>query len=260
VKVEIAQDNMLHVRGWDPTGAPQARTPVDRHRNTIGKTAARSRFEERFLANDARPSVVITMPQGVTRDQAAEFLALWDDRHKGNPGKTNLIGGGGDIKTLPVSFRDAQFIEAEAFGVTDVARIFDWPADLLGRETERPFVEVMAWAVRLHLMPRLQRIEASLGDDPDLFGSSSKYRPYFDVSELLRGDAGTMASVFHQLVQVGVMTPNEARLPLGLPPIEGGDDLQATPVGGAPNADGSMPPAMPSPNGNGVMPAAPAPK
>lgn len=245
IKVEIPMGNLIHVRGWDPRGAPIARSPIDRHRDAIGKSAARSRFEEKFLANDARPGVLIKMPEKVTRAQAAEFLDLWDERHRNNPGRANVVGGGGDVVTLPVSMRDAQFIEAEAFSVTDLARILDWPADLLGRDTVRPFVEIMAWAVRIHLMPRLQRVEGAFGDDPDLFGPGSKFRPYHDVSELLRGDAATMATIFHQLRQVGMITANEGRIPLGFPPIEGGDELQATPVGGAPN-DGAAP-AIPPP-------------
>jgi hypothetical protein len=50
-----------------------------------------------------------------------------------------------------------------------------------------------------------------------------------------------MATVFHQLRQVGVITANEARIPLGFPAIDGGDELQETPVGGAPNANGVGP-------------------
>jgi phage portal protein BeeE len=238
-KVEIPQGNLIHVRGWDPNGSPQARSPIERHRDDLGKTSNRARMEARYLSNDARPGVIIQMPANVTRAQAEEFLELWDARHKGDPGKANVVGGGATITTLPISFKDAQFVESSEFAVTDIAR-----------ETIRPFVEIMAWAVRLHLMPRLQRIEGAFGDDPDLFGPTSKFRPYFDVSELLRGDAATMAAVFHQLVQVGVMTPNEARLPLGLEPIDGGDDLQSTPVGGAPNATDTAPPtpeAKPAP-------------
>lgn len=245
-KVEIPGADVIHVRGWDPDGGVVARTPIERHRDALGRSTARSSMEQKFLANDARPGVIIKMPEKVTRAQASEFLELWDERNRANPGRANVVGGGADIATLPTSFKDAQFIEGEAFGVEEIARIFDWPADLLGRKTDRPFVEVMAWAVRLHLMPRLQRVEAAFGDDPDLFGAGSKFRPYHDVSELLRGDAATMATVFHQLRQVGVITANEARSPLGYPPIEGGDELQATPVGGAPN-DAPAPAAAPDP-------------
>jgi HK97 family phage portal protein len=245
-KVEIPGSEVLHVRGWDDRGAPWARSAVERHRDALAKTAGRQAYVERYLANDASPGMVFVFPGAVTREQAREFLDVWEDNHRANPGRPGVLGGGADIKDFPISLRDLQFIETEQFAISDIARIFDWPADLLGRETERPFVEVMAWAVRLHLMPRLQRVEAALGDDPDLFGVTSKFRPYHDVSELLRGDVATTADVFHQLRQVGVLTANEVRLPLGFPPIDGGDELLMTPVGGAPNNGG--PPSSDEPD------------
>jgi hypothetical protein len=75
--------------------------------------------------------------------------------------------------------------------------------------------------------------------DRDLFPNRKRY-PRFDVSELLRADWATTASVIHQLKQVGTITANEGRAYIGLPPrreVPGGDVLQVTPVGGAPNAD-----------------------
>lgn len=241
--VELTASDVLHIRGWDDSGRPWARSPIERHRDAIGKGSTRSAMEDKFLANDARPGVIIKMPGRPTREQVLEFLDLWNAQHRGSPGKTAVVGQGTEFETLPISFRDAQFVESMEFGVTEVARIFDWPADLLERQTDRPISEVLTWATRIHLQPRMNRIQDALAADRDLFGPGSKFRPYFDASEFLRGDFRTMAEVFHQLKQVGIMTANEARLPLGFPPIDGGDELQDTPVGGAPN---SAPPGPPS--------------
>jgi HK97 family phage portal protein len=245
-EVQIPGSEILHVRGWDDNGSPWARSPVQRHAATLAKTVGRQDYVERYLANDAAPGMVFMVPGPITREQAREYLDMYNEEHRRNPGKPAMMGGGMDVKDFPISLKDLQYIETEEFAVSDVARVFDWPPEMLGRETERPFVEIMAWTVRIHLMHRLQRVEAALGDDPDLFGATSKFRPYHDVSELLRGDAATMATVFHQLRQVGVITANEARIPLGWPAIDGGDELQETPVGGAPNA-GATPSADPAP-------------
>ena len=244
--VEFPGSEILHVRGWDDRGAPWARTPVERHRDALSKTAGRQEYVERYIGNDASPGLVFTVPGPITREQVREYLDIYNEEHQRNPGKPAVLGGGMEVHSFPISLRDLQFIETEEFAVGDIARIFDWPEFLLGTDTERPFVEVMGWMIRLHFMPRLARVEAALGDDPDLFGVTSKFRPYHDVSELLRGDAATMATVFHQLRQVGALTANEVRVPLGYPPIEGGDELLETPVGGAPNA-GADPSADPAP-------------
>lgn len=245
-KVEIPGSEVVHVRGWDDAGRPWARSPIDRHRDALAKTAGRQNYVERYLANDASPGMVFVFPGPVTREQAREFLDVYKETHTANPGEPTVLGGGADIKDFPITLKDLQYIESEEFAVTDIARIFDWPDFLLGEATDRPFVEVMAWALRFHEVPRLQRVEGAFGDDPDLFGAGSKFRPYFDVSELLRGDAATMAQVFHQLRQVGALTANEVRIPLGYPAIEGGDELLQTPVGGAPN-QGADPSTDPEP-------------
>lgn len=242
-RVELPAGNVLHIRGWDDAGRPQARSPIARHRDAIGKTKSRSEMEDRFLANDARPGVIFKMPHNVTRAQAEEMLELIDARHRNNPGKPIVIGRGAEITTLPVSFRDAQFVESEEFSVTDIARVFDWPAELLGKDSERSLVELITWAVRFHFGPRLQRVEDALAADQDLFGRGSKFRPYHDTTELLRGDVRTMGELFHNLRQVGMITANEGRLPLGFPPHPDGDELLATPVGGAPNPDQPAPEA-----------------
>lgn len=245
-EVRIPGSEVIHVRGWDDRGAPWSRTPVERHRDSLSKTAGRQEYVDRYIGNDAAPGMVFTFPGPVTREQAREYLDIYNEEHRRNPGKPVVLGGGATVSAFPISLRDLQYIESEEFSIGDIARIYDWPEFLLGTDTDRPFVEVMAWAIRLHFMPRLQRVEAAFGDDPDLFGVTSKFRPYHDVSELLRGDAATMATVFHQLKQVGMITANEGRVPLGFPPMPGGDELQVTPVGGAPN-EAPTPSADPAP-------------
>lgn len=244
--LELTAAQVLHIRGWDPAGGLAARSPIQRHIDSLGKNVARDRFAQRYLGNDARPDFVITMPQNVTREQAENFLDVWDARHKGpdKKGRPALLGGGADIKVVPISMRDSQYVESEQFSVSEIARIFSVPRSLLEGAGERMTVEQeLARFVRVFLVPRLSRIEQALAADPMLFGVRSSFRPRFDVSELMRGDAGTMAEVLHKLIQVGAMTPNEGRAQIGLPPIDGGDQLQATPVGGAPNPG----PAAPEP-------------
>jgi len=88
--------------------------------------------------------------------------------------------------------------------------------------------------MRFSLTPRMRRIERAFAADRDLFPDRALY-PRFDTTEFTRGDTATMASKVHQLVQVGVLSPNEGRAEIGLPGHPDGDALQLTPVGGAPN-------------------------
>ena len=54
---------------------------------------------------------------------------------------------------------------------------------------------------------------------------AAKYAVKFDTGELLRADKSSQAQYYSQLVQLGLMTPNEARIELNLPPMKGGNAL-----------------------------------
>ena len=88
--------------------------------------------------------------------------------------------------------------------------------------------------VKFSLGPRLRRIELAFRADPDLFGGTDLF-PEFLVDSLLRPDTETRYQTYLIARQGGILSTNEIRELENRPPIEGGDVVQATPVGGAPN-------------------------
>ena len=98
---------------------------------------------------------------------------------------------------------------------------------------------------RLRLTPWLRRVESALETDPDLFpdvdvpGMPDADRVVrFNANELVRADLHQRFSAYTSARQGGWMSANEIRKQENLPPVEGGDQIQVTPVGGAPNPDG----------------------
>ena len=89
--------------------------------------------------------------------------------------------------------------------------------------------------LKVDLAPRLSRIEASFRRDPDLFNGD--LFPQFLMDAVLRPDAKTRYESYRLARQGGWLTPNEIREREDLPRVEGGDDIQQTPVGGAPNPE-----------------------
>jgi HK97 family phage portal protein len=238
-RVAVPAEAMLHVRGWSPRGSALGESPLSRHIRVVGRDLARDEFEARFLKNSARPDVVLQFPRELTRDQAQEFLTLWNDNHQGvsNVGKAAAAGGGSTVTTIPAALKDAQFNEGAIRSVEDVARMFGIPKRFLGLDDATSTVEEDSRRLlRFCLLPRLKRAEAALKADVDLFGGYG-WCPKFDTSELQRADAATEAEVLHKLVQVGMLLPDEARARIGLGPLPNGQGqiVQVTPVGGAPN-------------------------
>lgn len=235
-------EDILHIRGQTVGGGPFGVSRITQHRDPLGSMLAAQRFEGAFFRNNARPDIAIIFPQGVTREQAAQWRVEWEAQYGGaeNAGRAVPLGGGATIQPIPISLEDAQFVETRKLGIEDGGRIMDVDPVLLGADGDRK----MALQTFLHvqLPARLRRIERALRADPDLFGGTDLY-PEFEVNELMFADPLTRAQVQHYRIQNGSELVDEARADNGrgpLPPIpadpaaEPGKVPQITPVGGAP--------------------------
>jgi len=89
--------------------------------------------------------------------------------------------------------------------------------------------------LKLDLAPRLARIEQAFRADRDFFGIDTDQFPEFLADAVLRPDVKTRYEAYRLARQGGWLAPNEIRDRENLPPKEGGDEIQETPVGGAPN-------------------------
>ena len=184
---------------------------------------------------------IVTFPQGVTADQADTWKEQWKATYEGMQGDTTgVLGGGATWQTVGMTFNDAMFVDMAHLTVEDASRIMGVPANLLGAQLNRsvPNLEqdLASW-LRFGLGPELERIEATLAADPDLFPPGATTYPRFDTDEFVRGELITEANIMHLRIQDGTLTPDEARAQLGLPPHPDGAGAvpQLTPVGGAPN-------------------------
>jgi HK97 family phage portal protein len=246
--------NVIHVRGWSPVQNASGRSTIDLHSRVLHGMVTLEEFRGRFFDADSTPNLVITHPGNPTKEQRSDFREAWNARHRGPDGeKMGLLWGGASVQQLTSTLKDAQAAEMSASDVKDVARMFRiFPAVLLTAETEArlPDAEVVGdLFYRFTLMPRLRRIERAISSDRDVFPDARRYA-HFDVSEIVRGNITTSSGKVHMLKQVGVMTANEGRAEIGLPPSTdpSADVLQQTPVGGAPNdaAPAQLSPGEPS--------------
>lgn len=212
---------------------------VTAHRHGLGTMLARQEYEGRYLANDGTPGVVLKNPNNTTPQQRSEIRDGFEARHQGprNAGRPAVMWGGWEVDTLGATLADAQFIESANLGVQDIARMLGIPSGFLGDPQapggDSPEQENMRF-LQFGAAPWMTRLEQGLGLDADLF-------PMPDMSvelnpnELLRADIKTRFDAYRLARQGGWITANEIRSTEGKPPVDGGDEIQVTPVGGAPN-------------------------
>lgn len=243
----LGEDEVLHIRGHTIEGGPFGVSRIHQHRDPLGAMLAAQRFEGAYFRNHARPDIALVFPEKITQTQANEWKDYWTSQYggAGNAGQAIPLGAGADIKPIPMSMRDAQFIESKQWNVEEIARMLDVEPVMLG--SARQEVDDKAAMSRFLVFQgrsRLSRIERGLLADPDLFAPGGAVYPAFEIDDLMYADPLTRAQVQHERIQSGMELVDEARADNGrgpLPPVpddwtqEPGQVPQITPVGGAPN-------------------------
>jgi HK97 family phage portal protein len=238
---DLTTTDILHIAGYTPPGHVMGMSPIGTHRNALGNGLALQRFSSAYWLNDAAPGMVIKVPGNLTQQQAQEILRVWNSSHGGgvmNSHKPGILAGGADLERIPINLDDAAFVEQARMSVEDVARIWRLPAHMLGvgEPTGSTAEQESLRFLSFSLMPRLRRIEMGIAHGlPELFGGGTPLRPEFDTTDLLRADTPTKTQAVLAGRQAGWLSINDARRVFSLPPIENGDTVQVTPVGGAPN-------------------------
>jgi len=235
----VTKSKIIHIPGILLTDPYVGVSVVEAHRNALGTEMGRQRFEGRYIANDGTPGVVLKHPGAPTLEQRREVRGSFEARHGGanNAGRVGMIWGGWDMTTTPVSLQDAQFIEAKRYGVQEIGRMLGIPSGLLNDPDApsrwTPEQEDMRF-IQHGVQPWMERLEAALSADTDLFPEPD-WSVEFDTDGFLRADIQTRWNAYRLGRQGGWISANEIRAKEGLPPVDGGDEIQQTPVGGAPN-------------------------
>lgn len=245
VKETLGANQVIHIPGILLEDPYVGVSVVEAHKNGIGTAIATQRFFGRYLSNDAAPGVVLKHPGNPDEVQRNQIRASYEAKHQGaaNAGRPGVLWGGWEIDRVAVSLQDAQFIEGQRFTVQDIARMLGVPAGMLDspefRDTSTPEQDSMRF-VTYGLKPWMDRAEQGLACDMDLFPEPD-WSVEFDADRLLRADMHSRWDANRLGRQGGWITPNEIRAREGLPPVEGGDEIQQTPVGGAANPETETP-------------------
>ncbi len=184
-----------------------------------------AKFQKRFFYNDATPPVVFLMPDA-TPTQRDEFMARWNNRHKGveNSHSAAALTGNVDVKVIGGSSgQNLDFIESRIAMRDAVLEHFGIPREIMGitENSNRATADSAQYIYAKNVLtPRLLNREEAINKQLlPMFGANLIWRfdavvPYdkdFDKAKAL--DA----------FNAGLMTKNEARRLLDLPDIDGGN-------------------------------------
>lgn len=177
----------------------------------------------KFFQNMSRPSGMLTSPNSIDDETAARLKQGWEENYGGgNLGRVAVAGSGLDYKAFTIPAEQAQLIEQLEWTVKDIARALLVPQFMVGG-TPPAGATVEAETLRYYtqcLQKYLEQGEACLDDGLSL---PSNYRTEFDTDGLIRMDSVAQIEVLSKAVGGAIMTPNEARYRMALPPVAGGN-------------------------------------
>jgi HK97 family phage portal protein len=177
-----------------------------------------------FFKNNATPSGILTAPGAIANDTAARMKADWETNYTGKSrGKIAVLGDGLRFEAMRANARDSQLVEQMRWTAEVVCSVFHVPPFKIGIGATPAYNNIQALNLEYYnsaLQVLIEAAEVCL-DEGLRVGESLGVE--FNIDALLRMDTTALTTAVKTAVDAGIMSPNEARRRLDLPPVQGGD-------------------------------------
>lgn len=233
-RTELDPRDIIHIAGDLLDDPVIGVSPLTLAREAIAAGRAAQIFEGRWYKTDGAPSSVLQLKGNPTKQQRKEFVEAWEGRHQPGTRRTGLLWNDAAYTTVTVSLKDAEWAATTSISTTRAAQLLGMPAAFVDPENDTDPAETNTRFRELFLQPLLTAIEQPLYADDELFPDKALF-PRFITAALLRPSLKDRAEAYRLLRQGGVAAANELRVLEDWPERDDGDELLATPVGGAPN-------------------------
>ena len=163
------------------------------------------------------------------KKQVDEIRKAWDEARSLHGTTTIILPADMKFTQLSTNARDAALIDTRMYNLQEIARWFNISPILLGDLSHTQYgsiSETQKEYLNHTLQPYLIMMETEL--NKKLIMPSRIGKDYIDLDEnfIIAVDKEKQANYLTNFVTKGIITSNEARAELGLPPIEGGDKIQ----------------------------------
>jgi HK97 family phage portal protein len=179
-----------------------------------------------FFSNGANPGGVLTAPGSISPEIAVRLKEHWDSNYTGeNAGKVAVLGDGLHYEPMKMTAVDSQLTEQWKKTDQAICSALHVPAYLVGvgpapsnNNIEALKKDYYSNCLQIHI----ESLELGLDEGmevPDREGLE------LDLDVLFRMDSLMLIQTLAEGVKGRVYAPNEARIRVNLPPLEGGDTV-----------------------------------
>jgi HK97 family phage portal protein len=220
--------DMLHITEIRKPGALRGTSRVNELKENLGLASALQSFAARFFGQGATSQGIIEFPGALTREQAKDLQAGFDNAHKGykKAHKTGVLSAGAKYVKTGVNPDEAQMLDSQKFQVESIARMFRVPPHMIGVTTpgaqsyasvEQNNIQFVVHTLR----PYIEKIEYAYST---LLPTEAFLK--FNVDGLLRGDYTTRIQGYSIGLQAGFYSVNDVRRFEDLRPVDAGDQFR----------------------------------
>lgn len=213
---------VLHLTLFHPADDYYGLAPLEAAQKSLDIHNAAANWNKSLLDNAARPSGALVYSAATGNLTTAQFERLKAELEQGfqgasNAGRPMVLEGGLDWKSMALSPRDMDFIEAKNSAAREIALAFGVPPMLLGipgDNTYANYAEANRVLWRQTILPLVRRVATSLGHwlNP-AFGGDFEIVPQVEAIEALAEDR---ASLWKRVGEAGFLSDAEKRELVGL--------------------------------------------
>ena len=234
--VPYLPEDVLWLRYFNPLEEHAGLSPVAPVRLSADMGLDALRANRSGLANESTPGLFIETEETPTDDEVRDFYERWESRFRGveRARRPVLLSQGMKPSNLGFSPRDMEYLHTLRWALEDVARAFGVPKAMLG-DIERITFSNVRTARRIFwedtIVPQLAFYRDALQHRllPNLGVDVSGLSVDFDLTavEALQESEQERAGRLQGYVKAGIMTVNEVRQELKLPPVSWGEGPSA---------------------------------
>lgn len=212
---KIPWHDIFHLKGISRNGL-KGITPISVIREQIGIQQMSTKFLGSFYANGTATKGVLTVPSKLEKDAKDKVREEWTKLNSGlsNAHRIAILDSGLEYKSLGMPLEDAQFIETQKFGISEVAKIYKVPPHKLGQLDRATFSNIEQQSldyVKTTLQPIAINWEQEIQYKLFTQAESKKYYLRFNMNSELRGDSQSRAQYYKEMIAMGVYNINEVR-------------------------------------------------
>lgn len=225
----IPKENIIHFKQFNPSSDIVGFATLEAVKFAAQTDIASKKYNLKYFQNDARPDVVIEIPDSLDPDQEKRILEAWNQNHAGpdRQFRTAVASGGLKINSFQITQRDMEYLEGRKFSRDEIMAIFRVPltvAGLTGNETYASAKAADYSFGKRTITPKMRRIVNTLNEFllslyPDTEGM------YFTFESPVTEDRDLVIKGYEAGIRNGWLSINDVRRAEDLPEIEGGEPV-----------------------------------